>query len=207
MSSRVLPFDEGSDLALAALEAGQLVILPTETVYGIAARCDRPAAVAALYAAKRRSANQPLQVLVGSAEQAVQLVAEQNVAAQRLCDAFWPGPLTIALPASPSAPPEVLAADGTIGLRCPAHAQLCRFLLAAGPLAASSANHSGEPPTLECAAAVAALGDLVAIALDGGRCELGEPSTVVRIAASGELEILRAGAIPEPKLLEALARA
>ena len=118
--------------------------------------------------------------------------------------AFWPGALTLVVPAAAGLPREVLAADGTVGLRCPNHAGLRALLQVAGPLAASSANRSEEPPATNCAAAVAALGSWAQLALDSGPCSGGVPSSVVRLSA-GELTVLRAGALDEQHLRQVAA--
>jgi len=179
---------------LAALAADGLALVPTETVYGVVARVDRPAGVAALYAAKGRPAGQPLQVLVGSPAAGRALAREWPPSARALADRWWPGPLTLVVPAADALPAEVRAADGSVGLRCPDHELARELLAAAGPLAASSANRAGEPPANTCAEAVAALGEAVAAALDDGPVRGGVPSSVVRIARGG-WELLRAGAL------------
>jgi len=199
MSLRVLSFAAGMDDAIAALAAGRLLLFPTETVYGIGARWDRPDAVAAVYLAKGRPADKPLQVLVGSVQAARAMAAVHEPAVERLAAAFWPGALTLVVPAAQGLPREVLAADGTVGLRCPNHAGLRALLHLSGPLAASSANLSSEPPATTVADAVAALGDRAALALDGGPCTGGTPSSVVRVM-DGAVTVLRAGALSEAEL-------
>ncbi|MBI5831855.1 MAG: threonylcarbamoyl-AMP synthase [Armatimonadetes bacterium] len=201
MSVRVLSFAAGMDDAASILAEGGLLLFPTETVYGIGARWDRADAVSAVYLAKGRPADKPLQVLVGSAAAARFMAAAQAPAFERLASAFWPGALTIVVPAAPGLPREVLAADGTVGLRCPNHAGLRALLQVSGPLAASSANRSTEPPATNCADAVAALGDYAQLALDSGPCVGGVPSTVVRLVGD-ELTVLRAGALDEARLRE-----
>lgn len=186
--------EAGLAAAARALAAGEPVLVPTETVYGIACRIDRPTAIAALLAAKGRPDGKPLQVLVDGAQSALDLALEPPAAARRLAEALWPGPLTLVLAARPGTPAEVVAADGTIGLRCPDHADLRRLLARTGPLAASSANLAGEPPATNCEAAVAALGAAVGLAADGGPCRGGVPSTVVRVRDE-EIDVLRQGAV------------
>lgn len=199
MSVFVVSFAAGMDAAASVLAEGRLLIFPTETVYGIGARWDRPDAVAAVYAAKGRPADKPLQVLVGSVAAARSMAAASDEVAERLAAAFWPGALTLVVPAAPGLPREVLGDDGTVGLRCPDHAGLRALLQVTGPLAASSANRSGEPPATCCADAVAALGDQAGLALDGGPCQGGVPSSVVRVR-DGRLTVLRAGALDEAEL-------
>jgi L-threonylcarbamoyladenylate synthase len=202
MTPPTWPFDAGLPAALEALAAGRLILFPTETVYGVGARCDRPAAVAALRAAKGRAEDKPLQVLVPCAAAAAGL-ARFNRLAAALAARFWPGPLTLVLPAESAAPAELVTAAGTIGLRCPQHAGLARLLAGSGPLAASSANLAGQPPATTCAAATAALGSAVALALDGGPASLGQASTVVAIEGDG-WRMLRPGALTAAQLAEAV---
>ena len=204
MSVRVMSFAAGMDEAASVLADGGLLLFPTETVYGVGARWDRADAVAAVYNAKGRPADKPLQVLVGSVEAARSMAAIDDPAFERLAAAFWPGALTLVVPAAAGLPREVLAADGTVGLRCPNHAGLRALLQVAGPLAASSANRSEEPPATNCAAAVAALGSWAQLALDSGPCSGGVPSSVVRLSA-GELTVLRAGALDEQHLRQVAA--
>lgn len=182
------------DAAAAALAAGELLIVPTETVYGLVARLDRPAAVAALYAVKGRPASQPLQVLVGTPDEAAALAAGLTAAERALAAACWPGPLTLVVAAGADLPSAVCAADGSVGLRCPAHPWLTALLAASGPLAASSANRAGAPPPTTAAAALAGLAPDVTAALDAGPCVLGQPSTVARVEA-GRVVVVRAGAL------------
>ncbi len=183
----------------AALAQDGLLLVPTETVYGVAASALRPAAVARLQRLKGRESGKPLQLLVASPAAGRALAGEWPVEAQRLADAGWPGPLTLVVPAGPAVPREVVAADGTVGLRCPDHARLRELLARFGPLAASSANLPGEPPALDGAAAVAAVGQQVALALDGGAVAGGQPSTVVAVGAGGP-RVLRLGAWSEEEV-------
>lgn len=181
---------------LAALAADALVLVPTETVYGVAARAESPAALEALRAAKGREADKPLQLLVPSPAAARALAASWPPAAARLAERWWPGPLTLVVPAADHLPAGRAAADGTVGLRCPDHPLALALLAATGPLAASSANLAGEAPATDCAAAVAALGEFAACALDDGPVRGGVPSTVVRVTDAG-VAVLRAGALAE----------
>lgn len=183
-------------LAAQALRAGGLVALPTETVYGLAARADSEAAVAAIYRAKGRPDFNPLIVHVGDVAAAQELV-EMDARALALAQAFWPGPLTMVLPrrADAGVAPAVCAGLPTLALRCPAHRLMRAVLSATGlPLAAPSANISGGvSPT--CADHVrASLGDRVGLVLDGGVCEAGLESTIVALRPNG-WEILRPGPV------------
>jgi L-threonylcarbamoyladenylate synthase len=190
--------------ALSALAAGRLVILPTETVYGLAADASRPDAVAAIFAAKGRPSFNPLIAHVPDAESAGRLaVLDQR--ARRLAEAFWPGPLTLVAPFRAGAAVCDLARAGldTVALRVPAH-PLAQALLRAfgGPLAAPSANRSGRPSPTTLAHARDETGSAAAAALDGGPCAVGLESTVVAFL-EGPPRLLRPGAVTR-EALEAL---
>jgi L-threonylcarbamoyladenylate synthase len=182
--------------AARALSDGRLVILPTETVYGLAADAANPAAVAALYAAKGRPSFNPLIAHVeglGDAE----ALAELDARATALADAFWPGPLTIVAPARAGSAVCDLARAGldTLAVRAPAH-PIARALLAAfkRPIVAPSANRSGRPSPTTFADAMAETGAAAALGLDGGACAIGLESTVVSLL-DGPPRLLRPGAV------------
>jgi L-threonylcarbamoyladenylate synthase len=185
------------DRARVELEAGHIVGIPTETVYGLAVM-PQAAALARLVEAKRRSADKGIAVLVDSLEQVRQLSTVTPVA-ERLAARFWPGALTLVLPQRPDAPlPELLTGGRpTIGVRLPDHAVPRALARRLGPLAVSSANISGQPDATSAAAVVASLGEQVALVIDDGPVRGGVPSTVVACPADGEVQILRAGAITE----------
>ena len=140
--------------AAEVLQAGGVVAIPTDTVYGLAAVASQPEAVVKLAEMKGRSASQPIAVLVADADQAESLVGELSAAAATLMDAFWPGPLTIVLPVmdGEAAVADVLlggeTADATIGVRCPAHNWVRKLASQVGPIAATSANQHGKPPSI-----------------------------------------------------------
>ena len=176
----------GPDLgaAVAALDAGDVVGIPTDTVYGLAGRADRPEAVDRIYELKQRPPGLQLPVLAADAVQAFALAADLPPAAGRLAEHFWPGALTIVVPA---------VAGGTIGLRVPDHGIVAALCRACGPLATTSANLHGQPPLTTAAAVAAAFGDELTV-IDGGTCE-GAPSTVVDCTADPPV-LLRPGRIP-----------
>lgn len=189
--------------AAALLQAGQLVAMPTETVYGLAADATNPAAVAAIYAAKGRPAHNPLIVHVADVAMAKAWAAEWPDAAEALAQ-LWPGPLTLVLPARPGLAPAVLAGGSTVGLRVPAH-PVARALIAAArrPLAAPSANPSNRlSPTL-AQHVLDGLGDRIPLILDAGPCAVGLESTVVD-PCSQPVRILRPGGWGPEKLSLAL---
>jgi tRNA threonylcarbamoyl adenosine modification protein (Sua5/YciO/YrdC/YwlC family) len=165
------------DEAVAALRAGGVAIIPTDTVYGVAVALDRPRATEALFVLKARPRDSALPVLVADRVQADKL-GRLGVAAGALADHFWPGPLTIVVARQPGFDADLGGDAGSVGLRVPDHAVVAALCREVGPLATTSANlHGGATP--ETAAEVAALfGDAVAAVVDGGRCA-GEPSTVV----------------------------
>ncbi len=182
--------------AAQALAAGALVILPTETVYGLAADAANARAVAAVFAAKGRPRFNPLIAHVGGLEDAASL-GEFDARARRLAEAFWPGPLTLVVPFTGGARVCALARAGleTIALRAPAH-PLARDVLArlGRPVVAPSANRSGRPSPTTVEDAVAETGGAVAMALDGGPCAVGLESAVVALL-EGPPRLLRPGAV------------
>lgn len=188
---------DAAGIARAAhiLESGGLVAVPTETVYGLAARADSAEAVARIYAAKGRPDFNPLIVHVQGLEQAEHFGAF-SPAARALADAHWPGPLTLVVPrrADAGLADAVSAGLPTIALRAPAHPVMRALLSAAGfPLAAPSANRSGFISPTTPAHVLASLGGRIAMVLDGGACAAGLESTIVAVRADGSLEELRPG--------------
>ena len=181
--------------AAEALRRGELVGLPTETVYGLAANALDREAVARIYALKGRPAENPIIVHVASREMARELAAEWPDLADRLASQFWPGPLTLVVRRSTSIPDVVTAGGETVGLRWPVHPLMPAVIQMTGfPLAAPSANLANQlSPT--CAAHVASqFGDRLALIVDGGDCNVGIESTVVDVTR-GRPVILRPGMI------------
>lgn len=192
--------------AAAALEQGLVVAVPTDTVYGIAARIDRPAAIARLFELKGRRHKVAIAVLVHDVHQAESL-GLFSPTAHRLANTFWPGPLTIVvdrLIPAPGRTPAELGGDGrTVGIRVPDHPALLALLADAGPLATTSANRSGLPTPASVKGVTEVFGAGVAVYLDGGPSAGGPPSTVVR-DDGGTLNVLRGGPV-EAEALEAVA--
>ena len=172
--------------------AGELIVVPTETVYGVAARADSAEAMARLYAAKGRDEAKRIALFAESIETVRAAGARVDAVAERLAAAFWPGPLTMVLPNA--------AGDGD-GYRCPDHPVAQAWLRELGGIvpAVTSANRSGSPAARTAPEAWAALAPHVALALDAGPVAMGEASTVVKIAA-GDIEILRPGPIDRAAL-------
>jgi L-threonylcarbamoyladenylate synthase len=189
------------DGAARALAAGELIILPTETVYGLAADAANADAVAKLFEAKGRPRFNPLIAHVEDLP-AARRIADFDGRAQRLAEAFWPGPLTIVAPlADPAAVCDLARAGlGTVAVRAPAH-PIARALLArfGRPLVAPSANRSGRPSPTTLAAALEETGSAAAIALDGGACAIGLESTVVALL-DGPPRLLRPGAVTRAEI-------
>jgi L-threonylcarbamoyladenylate synthase len=181
--------------AVRALGAGRLVILPTETVYGLAADAGNAAAVARLYEAKGRPRFNPLIAHVADTR-AAEAIAELDERAQILAKAFWPGALTLVAPARAGCAVADLARAGldTVAVRVPAH-PLARAVLESfgGPVVAPSANRSGRPSPTTFADAVSETGEAAAVSLDGGACRIGLESTVVALL-DGPPRLLRPGA-------------
>ncbi|WP_372915021.1 L-threonylcarbamoyladenylate synthase [Sandarakinorhabdus sp.] len=198
--SRILAPDvAGIAAAAACLRAGGLVAVPTETVYGLAARADDGAAVAGIYAAKGRPSFNPLIVHVADMAMA-QTLAVFSPLAQVLAERFWPGPLTLVLPRRAGAPVAALVTAGleTVALRCAAHAVMQALVRDVGPLAAPSANASGRISPTRAAHVLASLADVPVI--DAGPCAAGVESTIVAVEAEG-WRLLRAGAVTVEELM------
>jgi len=189
--------------AAEALRRGGVVAYPTETFYALGALATDAAAVARLARAKGRPDGKPLP-LVAAHREAVDAVAVLEGPAARLAAAFWPGPLTLVLPARPGLAAEVTAGTGTVGVRVPS-SEVARTLAAhaGGPLVSTSANLAGEEPVVRAADLAPALRARLDAVLDGGATPGGLPSTVATFQG-GTLRVLRAGAIPDAALERAL---
>jgi L-threonylcarbamoyladenylate synthase len=191
--------------AASAARRGELVVLPTDTVYGLGCDAFSAAAVRSLLAAKRRGPDLPVPVLVGSWSTIDGLVLGVPATARALLEAFWPGGLSLVLPHAPSLGWDLGHTKGTVMLRMPLHPVALDLLRDVGPMAVSSANISGSPPAATAAEAVAQLGDRVGVYLDGGPS--GEPvaSTIVDLTGA-EPRVLREGAVPVADVQEVLGR-
>jgi L-threonylcarbamoyladenylate synthase len=192
------------ELAAEAIRAGALVGMPTETVYGVAANAMDSDAVRRTFAAKQRPADNPLIVHVAHLRQVGELVASFPQQAQLLAEAFWPGPLTLVLPKASSVSPLVTGGLDTVAVRVPDHPVALRLIDLAGvPISAPSANlFMGLSPTV-AEHIDPALGDLLAMVLDGGPCEVGLESTVIDVSAD-EPRLLRPGGITRSQVEEVL---
>jgi len=179
--------------AAERLRRGAVIAFPTDTLYAVGARARDPVAVQRLYQAKRRPADQPMVWLVSGRDQ-VDADAVVSDTADELMRRFWPGPLTLVLPAR-------AVADGTtIAVRAPDHEVALTLLATLGePIASSSANPAGQPPPVDADQVIAALGGRIDVVLDGGPCRIGQPSTILDLSGPSP-RILRQGAIAPVKL-------
>ena len=189
----------GVDAAVAAARAGELIVLPTDTVYGIGADAFIPAAVTTMLAAKGRGRNMPPPVLVGTARAAAALVDDLGAFGQDLIDEFWPGALTLVFRASPTLLWDLGDSKGTVALRMPLHSVALDVLKQTGPLAVSSANRTGQPAPTTVDEAQQQLGEAVSVYLDAGPCADNIPSTILDLTGTIPT-LLRAGAIPVDRL-------
>ena len=187
--------------ANAAVKSGRLVVMPTDTVYGIGADAFDSRAVAALLAAKGRGRDMPVGVLVGSWNTIEGLVYSVPDSARELIRAFWPGALSLVVRQAPSLQWDLGDARGTVMLRMPLHPVAIDLLRQTGPMAVSSANVSGRPPATTAQEAQRQLGDLVDVYLDGGTAEQQAASTIVDLTGAAP-KLLREG----PVSAEAVAR-
>ena len=202
--------------ARQALGKGELVVIPTDTVYGVAADAFSPAAVARLLYAKGRGRQSPPPVLVAGLTTLRALAADVPEPVERLVEAFWPGGLTIVLPAQPSLSWDLGDTHGTVAVRMPAHPLALELLEETGPLAVSSANLTGKPAAITAAEARLMLDDSVAVYLEAGPSRTGVASTIVDatglagaetgLRGGGEprMRILRDGAVSREQLAEVL---
>ncbi|MEN9737388.1 MAG: hypothetical protein RJA26_621 [Actinomycetota bacterium] len=202
----------GMRLAKVGLQRGELVVLPTDTVYGIAANAFDATAVAALLAAKGRGRQSPPPVLIPGAETIPGLATEIPEVANKLAKAFWPGALTMILKAQPSLRWDLGETKGTVALRVPDHKIALALLAETGPLAVSSANLTGEPAATTCEQAAAYLGKSVSVYLNAGTSPKGEASTILdltglvdqvvegTVQTIGKIRIVRQGALTRDQI-------
>ncbi len=203
-TKQLLPTPEGIDEAAHLLQEGQLVAIPTETVYGLAANALDPAAVASIFTAKERPMDNPLIVHIADMDDWAPLVTHIPDNARRLAEAYWPGPLTIILPAAECVPDEVRGGLSTVAVRFPSHPVAQAVILHAGcPLAAPSANRSGAPSPTNATRVTEDMQGRIAAVLDGGESAVGVESTVVDLCHTPP-RLLRPGGITPAMLEEVL---
>jgi L-threonylcarbamoyladenylate synthase len=202
MKTLILPADDPLSLtrAVEVLRGGGVIAFPTDTVYGVGAHGLLNDAVERLYAVKGRPAEKAIPLLLASAAEVESVARDISPAARALMRRFWPGALSIILKKQPHLPPAVSSTD-TVAVRVPAHPVVHDLIRALGaPLAATSANRSGEPELLDAQAIAGVLGGALDLILDGGRCSGGVPSTVVD-ASGATLRVLRVGSIAADAVL------
>lgn len=203
MSEVVAATEGGGAAVVAAVDAlrrSEIVVLPTDTVYGIAADAFSSAATDRLYRAKGYRRRQPLTVLVRSAKQVPALVARVPQAAERLMAAYWPGALTLVLPEQDGLAWDIGENEGTVSLRMPLDTTCLGVIREIGPIVVSSANRTGQPPARDVGAALEALGDEVAVYVDDGPRAEARPSTVVDLTRHEPL-LIRDGDLPPDEVL------
>lgn len=193
----------GLRAAVNAVKGGRLVVLPTDTLYGLGCDAFDNDAVAKLLLTKHRGPDMPVPVLVGSWDTIQGLVREYTPHAKALVEAFWPGGLSIVVPQAPSLPWNLGDTRGTVMLRMPLHPVAIELLRETGPMAVSSANISGQPPATTVTDAKAQLGAGASAYLDGGECPVGKASTIVDLSGPNP-KLLREGAIPAERIAEVL---
>ncbi len=203
----ILPFSnppapEALKQAIACIQDGGVVAIPTDSFYALAVGAFNPGALRRVQAIKGQRDHNPFPVLVSDPEDLDQVVAEVPPIAEKLMQQFWPGLLTLVLKAKPYVLPVLKNQSGYIGVRQPNNPQICKFLEQAGPLTGTSANHAGQSPAQSAEVVLQLLGSEVDLILDGGETPGGEPSTVIELEP--ELRILRQGAISQEALEKAL---
>lgn len=194
---------EGIAEAVKAAKSGRLVVMPTDTLYGIGCDAFDNDAVASLLAAKHRGPDMPVPVLVGSWDTYKGLVASITDTMQLLVEAFWPGGLSIVVPQAPSLPWNLGDTRGTVMLRMPLQPVAIELLREVGPMAVSSANISGHTPPTTAIAAKQQLGKAVSVYLDGGEAAIGKPSTIVDLSQAHPY-LLREGAMSAEQISEVI---
>lgn len=187
--------------AVEALNDGQVIIYPTDTLYALSCRIDRAQAVRRVFAIKRRPTSEPLPVLLADPSDLDAYAEDLTAAARRLAARFWPGALTLVVRRSSRIPGLITAGGPTVGLRVPDHPLARALIRAAGvPLVGTSANSHGRPDPRTAQQAIVDIGNQVAVIIDGGRTRAGMPSTVVD-ATADPVRVVRAGAIPTGAVL------
>jgi tRNA threonylcarbamoyl adenosine modification protein (Sua5/YciO/YrdC/YwlC family) len=189
-------------MAVDALSGGDIIGIPTDTVYGLAADPFHTGAADRLFRLKGRPRRVELPVLVAGEEQALSLCTAVPAEGRRLMERYWPGPLTLVLPRRPDLDADLGEEDATIGIRCPAHPVPLAICAKVGPIATTSANRHGEPAITTAEGVAKAFGAEIALVLDGGNCDQ-LPSSVVD-CTGGAPKVLREGRISVAEILAAL---
>jgi L-threonylcarbamoyladenylate synthase len=182
------------DVAARAVAGGSVVVLPTDTLYGIGADAFNPSAVTGLLAAKGRGRDMPVPVLVGSWSTIDGLVSFVTAETRQLIEAFWPGGLTLVVEHAPSLAWDLGDARGTVAIRMPLHPVALELLAKTGPMAVSSANRTSMPPATTAQQAYEQLGESVSVYLDGGEAPVGRASTIVDMTTAAPV-VRREGSV------------
>jgi L-threonylcarbamoyladenylate synthase len=193
---------QSAEFALEVLRAGGVIVIPTDTVYGIACLVNKRDSIQRLYAIKERELVKAIPVLIGTLEQISSITASFPSAAYALSQHFWPGALTLVMNKHPDLPFE-LTSYPTVGVRMPDHDWLRSLIQSCGPLAATSANISGQPSLPTAQEVLDELDGRVDLLIDGGTCAGGIPSTVIDCTLS-PVKVLREGGISEPAIRRVL---
>ncbi len=193
--------ESGLAAATLAVQRGELIVFPTDTVYGVGADAFDPASVRRLLAAKGRGREMPPPVLVSAPGTLDALAVGVPSYARSLIEELWPGPLTLVCRQQPSLQWDLGDTRGTVAVRMPDHEVALELLARTGPMAVSSANRSGEPAATDADAAESMLGEAVAVLLDAGPCEQAVPSTILDVTGDAG-RILRVGAVALHRLVE-----
>jgi len=202
MKTHILLADDPQAISDAQqlLRQGRVIAFPTDTVYGVGTHAFLPDAVAALYAAKGRPMSKAIPVLIARTDHVSRVARDVPAAAWQLADKFWPGDLTIVLPRADELPAIVTGGGDTVAVRCPHHAILLTLMNAIdAPLAATSANLSGQPPPTTARQVAAQLAGRIPLIIDGGDSPGGIPSTVVDLSTCPP-RLLRTGAVAAHQL-------
>lgn len=193
---------EDMDSVVEEVISGELIVYPTETVYGIGACIYNETAVKKLYMAKNRPFDMPLSVAVSDKEM-MRTIAELDERAEKLVDAFLPGPLTIIIKKKAEVPDIVTSMSEKVGIRMPDHPLALEIIRKTGPIVATSANLHSHPDAVNVKEAISDLSDHVSTYIDCGPCTLGKPSTIVWIMGE-DMEIVRQGAITKEQIEDVL---
>jgi L-threonylcarbamoyladenylate synthase len=204
VETHLLPIDHPEAISLASgiIKNGGVIAFPTDTVYGIGASAFDEGAIERIFEIKERSKDKAIPILISDRSGISLISSSPDQQISQIMDRFWPGPLTLILSAAPELPTN-LSTTGTIGIRIPDHDATLDLLQATGPLAATSANLSGEENTLTAQEVLQSLGGKIDLVLDGGKSPGGVPSTVLD-CTSDPFQLLREGEISESDILELL---
>jgi L-threonylcarbamoyladenylate synthase len=204
MPTQIIPLETHNSIEIAAemLKSGDVIAVPTDTVYGIACLSNNSQAISSLYDIKIRDSLKAIPVLISDLEQLSQISGTLSPNAEKLALAFWPGSLTLVVPKGKAISPALTSYD-TIGVRIPDHDWLRTLIRKAGPLAATSANISGQPSPTIASEVLNQLKERIPAIFDGGTCKLGVSSTVVD-CSTDDVKILRQGGIAEYLIYKAL---